>query len=203
MSPDLLDIRLAEISDRIRKNRVARGLTLIQLGEISGVAHSTIQKIESRQMTPSITINLKVAQGLGMEPGDLIAPRDPSRVDTVVQRAGEHARMAVSKKLTSEKLSADIFGAELECWRIILAPKHGERLARPQKLMEQIFVCEHGKVQLDLDGILYELAPGDTLHFRAKTLFGLRNLADTETSYVHGGRFPHNLPHETGDDDSR
>jgi XRE family transcriptional regulator, regulator of sulfur utilization len=193
MSPDLLDTRLAEISERIRRGRVERGLTLIQLGEISGVAASTIQKIESRQMTPSITIILKIALGLGIEPGELIAPRDPSRLDVVVQREGRHARMANSKKLTSEKLSADIFGAELECWRIIMAPETTERLARPQTMTEQIIICERGEVELELDGMSYRLTAGDTLHCRSKTLYGLRNHGKTEASYLTAGRFPHSL----------
>src|ERR1700743_4010236 len=107
MSPDLLDIRLAEISERIRRGRVDRGLTLIQLGEISGVAPSTIQKIESRQMTPSITIILKIALGLGIEPGELIAPRDPSRLDVGVQREGRRARLGNTEKLTSAQISSE------------------------------------------------------------------------------------------------
>lgn len=199
MSPDLLDIRLAEISERIRRGRVDRGLTLIQLGEISGVAPSTIQKIESRQMTPSITIILKIALGLGIEPGELIAPRDPSRLDVVVQREGRHAKMANSKKLASEKLSADIFGAELECWRIIMAPGTAELLARPQTLTEQIIICERGEVELELDGVSYRLTAGDTLHCRSKTLSGVRNHGKIEAAYLTAGKFPHSLHAELAD----
>lgn len=203
MSPDLLDIRLAEISDRIKKGRVARGLTLIQFGEISGVSPSTIQKIENRQMTPSITIILKIAQGLGIEPGELIAPRDPSRLDVVVQRKGQHARMGDHKKLTSEKLSADILGAEFECWRMTMPPHASERLARPQALTEQMIICERGKVELDLDGVLYRLTAGDTLHCRSKTLYAIRNVGTTEAAYLTAGRFPHSLHAELTPDDGR
>ena len=57
MSADLIELRLVELSARIKKGRESESLTLVELGERSGVAPSTIQKIENRQMTPSIAVS--------------------------------------------------------------------------------------------------------------------------------------------------
>ena len=140
MSSDLIETRLSQISDRIRKGRENKHLTLVELGLRSGVAPSTIQKIENRQMTPSIVVILKIAAGLGLEGGDLIAPPNPSPRDTIIQRKGQHARIVVSKALMFEKLSADILGSELECWRIVIAAGHEMKLSSPAAMGEQIRV---------------------------------------------------------------
>jgi transcriptional regulator with XRE-family HTH domain len=198
MADDLIEARLEELSDRIRRWREEAGLTLVELGEKSGVAPSTIQKIESRQMTPSIAVLLKIAFGLGIEAGDLIAPSDPAKLNIVVQKAGQHASIKASSKLRFEHLSAEILGCELECWRVIIAPGHQTSLPQPQMLGEQIIVCERGRVELVLDLQAYELSSGDTLHCRSKLMYGLSNRGRGEAAYLISGRFPHSLRAELG-----
>lgn len=177
-----------ELSERIRKGREASGFTLFQLGERSGVAPSTIQKIEARQMTPSIAVILKIAAGLKIEPGELIAPSAEARLDIIVQREGRHARMIAAPELVFEKLSADILGSTLDSWRIIIEPGSSTRLTRPHPLDESVFLCEYGTVEIELDDKVYTLAAGDTLHCRSKALHGLANLGDERAAYVITGR---------------
>lgn len=193
VSTDLIELRLNDISDRIKKSRERADLTLVQLGEKSGVAPSTIQKIENRQMTPSIAIVLKIAAGLDIEVTDLIAPANPSRLDAILQRAGQHARIVVAQDLVFEKLAADFADAVVECWRIHIGPQQETRLNPPQKLDEQIFVCEEGEIELNLDHQNYVLRAGDSLHFQSKTVYSVRNPRKTPARYFFTGRFPHGL----------
>jgi len=195
VSADLIEMRLVELSARIKKGRENEGLTLVELGERSGVAPSTIQKIENRQMTPSIAVILKIATGLGIEPGDLIAPRNPPRLNTVLQRGGQHAKIVASKDVRFEKLSADILGSELEAWRIVIAAGCEMKLSRPQQLDEQIIFCERGHVELEFAGAgqIFKLSPGDTLHCRAQLLHRVSNTGKGEAAYMMTGRFPHSV----------
>ena len=101
MAKDLIEARVAELSERIRRWRGEVGLTLVELGQKSGVAASTIQKIERQQMIPSIAVLLKIAFGLGIEAGDLIAPRDLSKLNVILQEMGQHACIKASTKLKS------------------------------------------------------------------------------------------------------
>ena len=188
LTPELLEIRLMELSERIRKGREACGFTLFQLGERSGVAPSTIQKIEARQMTPSIAVILKIAAGLKIEPGELIAPSTEARLDIIVQREGRHARMIAAAELTFEKLSADILGSTLDSWRIVVKPGYSTRLTRPHPLEESVLLCEYGTVEIELDDKVYMLAEGDTLHCRAKALYGVANPTDEPAAYIITGR---------------
>lgn len=63
---------LADMAKQIRACRVADGLTLQQLATRSGVAASTIHKVEARQMVPTVSVLLKIAKGLARRPEELI-----------------------------------------------------------------------------------------------------------------------------------
>ena len=63
---------LADIARQVRAYRSADGLSLQQLATRSGVAASTIHKVESRQMVPTVVVLLKIAKGLGRRPEELI-----------------------------------------------------------------------------------------------------------------------------------
>ena len=58
---------LAAISGRVRRWREEKGLTLQQLAERSDLAPSTVQKVETGQMIPSVAVLLKLARGLGRD----------------------------------------------------------------------------------------------------------------------------------------
>ena len=63
---------LADMARQVRLCRGQDGLTLQQLAARSGVAASTIHKVESQQMVPTVTVLLKIAKGLGRRPQELI-----------------------------------------------------------------------------------------------------------------------------------
>lgn len=193
MQTDLIQNRINEISDRIRLVRERRGCTLVQLGQLSGVAPSTIQKIENRQMTPSIAILLKIAAGLGVEPPELIAPRQPEPLELMVQRFGQHPRIEASRKLLFEKLSCDLANSDIEFWRVSIAPHHHADIVPPWKLDEHVFMCEAGQVEVEIEGRNITLNAGDSLHLRFKTISRVANPGDTPASYLFAGKYAEGL----------
>ena len=75
---------LAEMAYQIRACRAADGLTLKQLAARSGVAASTIHKVESQQMVPTVAVLLKIAKGLGRRPQQFLRdePTSPPAVES-------------------------------------------------------------------------------------------------------------------------
>ena len=73
----MYDVRLAltDMANQLKACRSRDGLTLQQLADRCGVAASTIHKIESQQMVPTVSILLKVARGLGRRPEELVRDR--------------------------------------------------------------------------------------------------------------------------------
>ncbi|MEZ4334683.1 MAG: helix-turn-helix transcriptional regulator [Myxococcota bacterium] len=70
----MYDIQAAlnDLARQLRACRARDGLTLQQLATRCGVAASTIHKIETQQMVPTVSVLLKVARGLGRRPQDLV-----------------------------------------------------------------------------------------------------------------------------------
>jgi HTH-type transcriptional regulator, competence development regulator len=56
----------------LAKHRRRRGLTQRELGELAGVAHTTVQKLESLSRGAYPRTLRKLAQALGVETGDLV-----------------------------------------------------------------------------------------------------------------------------------
>lgn len=69
---------LHDMAHQIRVCRTDDRLTLQKLASRSGVAASTIHKVESEQMVPTISVFLKIAKGLGRRPDELIRDRHES-----------------------------------------------------------------------------------------------------------------------------
>ncbi len=61
------------LGQRIRSLRAAKGWTLEQTGQASGLARSTLSKIENGQMSPTYDALIKLAAGLGMDLSALFA----------------------------------------------------------------------------------------------------------------------------------
>ena len=91
---------LADMANQIRACRSADGLTLQQLATRSGVAASTIHKVEARQMVPTVAVLLKIAKGLGCRPEELIRDHfeddETAGIGTQTPAGGESEKGALS-----------------------------------------------------------------------------------------------------------
>ena len=77
MRAAVYDVRpaLHDLASQLRACRARDGLTLQQLATRCGIAASTIHKIESQQMVPTLSVLLKIARGLGRRPEELVRDR--------------------------------------------------------------------------------------------------------------------------------
>ncbi len=68
---------MSTIGERLRRTRKARKVTQMDLAAGSGVAHSTVVRIERGQTKPKIETIEKFAQVLRVDPKDLVYGDDP------------------------------------------------------------------------------------------------------------------------------
>ena len=183
-----VDEEIEIIARRIRGWREEDRLTLQELAERSGVATSTIQKIETGQMIPSVAVMLKVARGLDRRPADLIREGSDD-VEAVLLRARERHPVGVEGKLVVERLCGDLPDPALETWRVTLHPGHS---SGPEMHYggESIVICEAGELSVRLDEAEHVLRPGDTLHFKAHLPHGWRNDGGKPARFVITGTLP-------------
>lgn len=65
-SPNNKNAGIYKIGEKLRELRTRRGLTVRQLGEMLGVDHSHITKIERGENIPSLPLALKIANFFGV-----------------------------------------------------------------------------------------------------------------------------------------
>jgi transcriptional regulator with XRE-family HTH domain len=167
------DRALADMADQIRAYRSADRLTLQQLATRSGVAASTIHKVESQQMVPTVSVLLKIARGLGRRPEELVRDQRPygshedAGVGATEPGRGDRLGESVSRQPVaagnpgSEDGGASLRRLDLGVWRVDLAV--GQPLPPIDLGVAQraIFLVERGTLRLLVDGQPLELDGGD------------------------------------------
>jgi transcriptional regulator with XRE-family HTH domain len=82
------------LGERVHRLRLAKGLTLEQAGKQSGLAPSTVSKIENDQMSPTFDVLQKLAMGLGVDMDELLTSQQRSSPSgrRSITRAGQGQR---------------------------------------------------------------------------------------------------------------
>ncbi|MBU8820314.1 helix-turn-helix domain-containing protein [Mycolicibacterium goodii] len=71
---------LSALGATIRERRLQAGLTQAELAERAGIGRPHLNHIEGGRKNPTVVVLVHLAQGLGVSPGDLLAPvRLPER----------------------------------------------------------------------------------------------------------------------------
>lgn len=187
-----VDEALCEIARRVRRWREEQGLSLQELATRSDVAASTIQKIETEQMVPSVAVLLKVARGLSRRPAELVGD-EPEPNEVVVLRAKQHPTIASGREMRVERLSGDLFDPAIELWRIHLQPGRGSGKGAYAYDGDEVVICEEGSVAYEVAGEEYLLRVGDTLHFKAALPHHWWNPGDTPARFIVAGSYPKGL----------
>lgn len=183
---------LSEISKRVRAWREQLGLSLHELAARSDVAASTIQKVETGQMVPSVAVLLKIARGLERRPAELVSDQ-AEESDVVLLRSKEHAVISSSSRMRVERLSGDLFDPAIEVWRVRLQPGLGSGKGMYSYEGEEVILCEEGELTFQVGDEEYQLGPGDTLHFKAGIPHQWWNSGRATARFLVAGNFPKGL----------
>jgi quercetin dioxygenase-like cupin family protein len=179
----MVDDRVIEIGIKIRNLRRQFHLSLRDLAEQAATSASTIHKIESKAMVPSISVLMKIAQALKKNVAYFIGEEDrTSQVVHVKPQAREilHVR---DSRLKVENVASFVADGQLEVTLLNIqrGGTSGEvPLFHPG---EEIKYCIKGKMEYTIDGHTYLLTPGDCLHFKSNIPHSWRN-ADKEVAQV-------------------
>ena len=72
VSDEEVKVMLQEVSRKIRKERLRRGLSMARLAEIANLSVSHISKVDAEQCEIGLRAVLKIATALGMEVTELL-----------------------------------------------------------------------------------------------------------------------------------
>lgn len=156
------------IGKTVRKLRQVKGWSLAELSKYSGVALSTLSRIETGRMTGTLESHVRVARALGVRLAELYTALDPAGPATELHRAEEPGRPSYSGReahfrlLTRSSLQKQMLPAQLQ-----LPPhKKTSREKSPEGTEKFVYVLK-GQLEVSVEEETIKLKLGDALYFRA------------------------------------
>jgi len=170
------------VSERLRKLRLARKLTISRLAELSKVPASTISKIENGQLRPSLVHAINLASALEENLGFLVARfRERPRPRSVVRRVQRDTIEYPEMGLTLQDLSGHFLPGVLEARLGILAPGAHSGVGSMTHQGEEFCCVLSGAISYRIDEEIYDLSANEYLHFRSDTPHSWENAVSAET----------------------
>ena len=187
-----VDSEVARIARRVRLWREEDGLTLQDLASRSGVATSTIQKVETFQMIPTVAVLLKIARGLGRSPSEFVSNTAPASEVSHLTPEQRHP-VGNRRRMLVERISGDLIDHEVELWRVRVQPAHGSGQGRLEYEGEMLVLCEEGEVTFRIGEEEYRLERGHSLHFKTRVPHSWANESAEPACFLILGTVPEAL----------
>ena len=172
-SPD--QALLTRIGERVRARRHARGWTLDELAERSGVSRRMLVNIEQGATNASIATLLRLGEALGIGLPSLVAPSD-GEAALEVKRADTQTPLWTGDRGGRAVLATAVTApnvVELWDWTLAQGDAHVSEphVAGTRELLTVIA----GTITLSVAGVEVALQPGDAASFRGDLVHGYRN----------------------------
>jgi transcriptional regulator with XRE-family HTH domain len=173
---------LDKIAGRLREWRREAGMTLQQVANRSGVAASTIQKVEHQQMVPTIAVLFKIARGLDRTPTEML---DEKAEPVVAFRPGRSGATPFDAAVPPvENLTGELADSQLSTWRVRHSPRDGLRAVDLGRRGEALILCEAGQLEVSIGDENHMLAPGDSVHFKTRAGVQWRAHGDVPADFM-------------------
>jgi transcriptional regulator with XRE-family HTH domain len=151
------------LGDRLRSAREARGLTMDQLGASTGISKAHLSRLESGARQPSVGILVELAAALGTRVSTLLGEdAEGAPLATFTPDAPRHT--AAGLEIASSSGFPD--SRALEVLRVHV-PAHRQPSAPVRHRGEEWIYVLRGTLDLEFDGMLYELRKDMAAHFDA------------------------------------
>lgn len=186
------------LGDRIRAERMHRGLTLEGLARRSGVSRSMISSLERGDKVPTVLVLDRVATGLNTSIARLLAPEQRARV--VVLRADDQDVARDPAGWERRILSPVLPGVEFEFMRTTLPPGIDAGVFSPHAPGSREYVAvDRGTLRITIDGEPHLLHAGDSIYYDGDCAHGFANPGPEPCVYylamdVAGRRSAHRTP---------
>jgi transcriptional regulator with XRE-family HTH domain len=158
------------IGERIRGLRIARGLSIADVAQQSGIAESTLYSIESHLISPPLGNIVNLAKTLGVSVGDFFG--DSGDSSCCIVRSGDRKTVSRfnSTDSTSGGYSYEALGQQkknrhMEPFLVTLTPTESPQVEPNQHIGEELLFVLEGKVEVRLLEQVEILNPGDSIYY--------------------------------------
>jgi transcriptional regulator with XRE-family HTH domain len=163
------------IGERVRARRHARGWTLDELAERSGVSRRMLVNIEQGVTNASIATLLRLSEALAIGLPSLVAPSN-GETPVEVNRAGTRSPLWAGEHGGEAFLAVAVTAPDVvELWDWSLAPGDAHASEPHVAGTRELLTVIEGEVVLAVSGEEVVLHPGDAASFHGDVVHGYRN----------------------------
>lgn len=166
---------LIVLGDKIRKLRHEADISIQRLSEISGVSPAGIYKIETGQMTPSVTTLVKISNALGKKASFFIEDFEQVKNVEFVKADKREKLPGAEGKLKVEILAGMLENCKMYGGLFTVSP---DGRSADEHLMhegEEFIFCLDGKVDFNVGDDVFHLEEGDALHYKTEIPHSFHN----------------------------
>ena len=187
--PDLPDASAeatVPLGDKLRHLRRKTGLTLKQLGDLTGCSESMLSKAERGHVVPSLDLLSRIAMQLGTSVAGLFA--DAPERSCFVYKEGERPKLELGTATQDghtvlERLIPYAQGRQLNANLHVVPPGGGSAGALSHEGEEVGFVIE-GFIEITVDTESHLVGPGGSFFFHSELPHRYRNIGTTMARIV-------------------
>ena len=157
------DTRLAQ---RLRELRTERSWSLEELAKISGVSRATLSRIENNEVSPTAAVLGRVCAAFELTLSRLLAYVE-SDLPALVPRKAQPVWVDPETGFRRRSISPP--APDFECELLQCELPAGVQIdypLPPRQGLEHHLYLESGALELNIEGSIHRLAPGDCLRYR-------------------------------------
>ena len=156
------------IGKKLRELRKAKGISLTELAEKSGVQIATLSRIEHMKMTGTIESHMNIAKALEIDITQLYMGIVPEKNKVDLKTSQSKTDVFVhSDKSSYEILTAKILSKKMMPILLKIEPGGQTNVEKNQIGTEKFIYVLEGKLEVQIEDTTYSLLQGNTLYFDA------------------------------------
>ncbi len=173
------------LGQMIRQERTRQGMTLDDLARLSGVSKGMLSQIEQSKTNPTVTVLLRIASGLRVEPMRLL-PTHPSapRVWRTIRGNDERHRFPANEGCMIRTLSPLDLEKQIELYELTFQPGGSLISEAHYQGTEEVLTVVSGKLGVRSGEKEAELRKGDSQHYAADVPHAIANLGQSVATAV-------------------
>jgi transcriptional regulator with XRE-family HTH domain len=169
------------VAENLRRRRKARGMSLDDLAQSSGVSRAALSQIETCKSNPTVGILWKIAVGLGVPFAELIGAPSPGAM--VLRRGEAQVLRSTDGKLESRPLAPAGSSPLVELYELRLAARSRHVAESHAPGTHELLVVLSGVLRMHVDEQQHELQAGDSISFAADRAHIYENFGASEARY--------------------
>jgi electron transfer flavoprotein alpha subunit len=161
----------------VRQLREARDWSLEDLAQNTGQTPDFIAQVESDQLSPSVSFIVRMAQAMQVDPGTFLKKEEQAAIHD--RRLQAYYRRTQEYSYTN--LTPDSEKSHLHAFMVAIEPRQAHKPVAYKHEGEEFIYLMEGELEFTLASKVYQLKPGESIHFNSNIPHKLRSLSNEPT----------------------